>query len=138
MLDKTEYNRWIRSSKETLKSVNGDLQRGDYNWACFKAQQAAGFAVKALLYGLGLPAYGHSVSALMTKIPKDLKINEEVIQAAKTLDKYYVPTRYPNVWAEGTPKDYYTKEDASKAVRYAKKIISWVRDSWKLLEKEKG
>ncbi|MGB9740257.1 MAG: HEPN domain-containing protein [Candidatus Bathyarchaeia archaeon] len=47
MLD--EYRRWISSSKEALDSARGDLERGDSNWACFKAQQAAEFVVKALL-----------------------------------------------------------------------------------------
>jgi len=38
---------------------------GDHNWACFKAHQAAGFAVKGLLYGAGRPARGRSVSKLL-------------------------------------------------------------------------
>jgi len=89
MFDEAEYVRWIRSSKGTLNSARGDLERGDYNWPCFKAQQTAELAVKALLHGLGLPAHGHSVSGLFTKAPRDLGIHE-VIQPAKTQDKYYV------------------------------------------------
>ena len=138
MLDEDEYARWIRSSKGTLRSAKGDLDRGDYNWACFKAQQAAEFAVKALLHGLGLHAYGHSVSRLLTKLPKDLVVRENLIQAAKTLDKYYVPTRYPNAWTEGIPEEYYTREDAEKSIKYAEEIIGWVEESWKLLKGEKS
>ena len=37
MLDEAEYTRWINSSRKTLNSALGDLERGDYNWACFKA-----------------------------------------------------------------------------------------------------
>mgnify|MGYP000312404807 CR=1 FL=1 len=106
MLDENEFERWMKSARATLKSAEGDLERGDYNWACFKAQQAAEFAIKALLHGLGLPAYGHSISKLLTKLPRDLAPQRDLIQAAKTLDKYYVPTRYVNAWAEGTPEDY--------------------------------
>lgn len=138
MLDKAEYDRWIRSSRRTLGSARGDLERGDYNWTCFKAQQAAEFAIKALLHGLGLPAYGHSVSRLLTEAPRSLRAQEEIVQAAKTLDKYYVPTRYPNAWAEGTPEDYYTKEDAEKAVKCVEAIIDWVEASWKLLKGEES
>ena len=61
MLGYEEYSRWMTTSKETLDSARGNLSRGDYNWSCFKAQQAVEFAVKALLYGLGEPPYGHSV-----------------------------------------------------------------------------
>jgi HEPN domain-containing protein len=71
MLDESEYSRWIKSSKRTLDSPGGDLERGDYNWVCFKAQQAAELAVEALLHGLGMPAYGHSVSKLLAMTTKD-------------------------------------------------------------------
>lgn len=138
MLDASEYARWIRSSRRTLNSAMGDLERGDYNWACFKSQQAAEFAIKALLQGLGLPAYGHSVSRLMTEVPRSLGSQEEIIQASKTLDKYYVPTRYPSAWAEGTPEDYYTEEDAEKAVKYAEAIVDWVEASWRSLKREES
>ncbi len=138
MLDETEYARWIKASKGTLRSARGDLDRGDYNWTCFKAQQAAEFAVKALLHGLGLPAYGHSISGLLTRVPEDLAVQDEVIQDAKTLDKYYVPTRYPNAWAEGIPEEYYTKRDAESAIRCAEEVIGWVEASWRSLKGGRG
>ncbi len=31
MLDEEEYARWIRSSRSTLDSARGDLEREDYN-----------------------------------------------------------------------------------------------------------
>jgi HEPN domain-containing protein len=109
----------------------------DYNWACFKAHQSAEFAVKALIRGLGVGAYGHSVSALLAAAPGELKA-PDVLQQAKTLDKYYVPTRYPNAWAEGSPVDYYTREDALQAIEYAKSIIGWVESAWRSLRQERA
>jgi len=136
MIDETEYARWIVTAKKTLDSAKGDLARGDYNWACFKAQQAAEFAVKALLHGIGAPAHGHSVSKLLSMLSaKGLNIPRELMQLAKTLDKYYVPTRYPNAWAEGAPHEYFTEEDASNAISYAEKIISWVEETWRSLKR---
>ena len=136
MLDKNEYLRWIVSAKKTLDSAKGDFERGDYNWACFKAQQSAELAVKALLHGLGMPAYGHSVSKLLLNIKsKGVIVPEEILEYAKTLDKYYVPTRYPNAWAEGVPHEYYTKKDAEESIVFAQKIIEWIEGLWKLLEK---
>ena len=136
MLDEDEFKRWFNMALGTARSAEGDLERGDYNWACFKAHQSAEFAVKALLRGVGLGAYGHSVSALLAASPAELKALD-VVQQAKTLDKYYVPTRYPNAWAEGSPADYYTKEDASQAIKYAKSIIGWVEAAWRLLRQER-
>lgn len=136
LLDEDEFNRWFNMALGTVRSAEGDLERGDYNWACFKAHQSAEFAVKALLRGVGEGAYGHSVSALLAAAHVGLKA-QDVMQQAKTLDKYYIPTRYPNVWAEGSPADYYTKEDASQAIEYAKSIIAWVEAAWKLLKQER-
>jgi len=138
VLDVAEYSRWLKTAKSTLKSAEGDLERGDYSWACFKAQQAAEFAVKALLYGLGLPAHGHSISGLLAKAPSSLHVSEGLIQRAKTLDKLYIPTRYPNAWAEGSPEDYYTVKDAEEAICCAKEVVSWVEASWRSLRKEGG
>jgi len=133
LLDEDEFKRWFKMALGTVRSAEGDLERGDYNWACFKAHQSAEFAVKGLLRGLGLGAYGHSVSALLAAAPSELKVLN-LLQRAKTLDKYYVPTRYPNAWAEGSPADYYTREDASQAIEYAKSIISWVEEAWRSLK----
>ena len=135
MLDDAEFRRWFRSATGALESARGDLERGDYNWACFKAQQAAEYAVKALLHGLGMPAYGHSVSGLLSRLPGGLEASR-VIQEAKSLDKYYVPTRYPNAWSEGVPSDYYTKRDAEEAIIEAEKIIGWVEEAWRSLKRE--
>lgn len=139
LLDDSEFSRWISMAKKTVDSAQGDLERGDYNWACFKAQQSAEFAVKALLHCLGLEAYGYSVSSLLLKLPGELN-SIAIMQEAKTLDKYYVPTRYPNTWAEGLPVDYYTYHDALQAINYAEKIINWVVEAWRSLrgEKERG
>ncbi len=94
VFDESEFSRWFTIDKKTWVSAEGDLERGDFDWTCFKAQQSAEYAAKALLHGLGLEAYGLSVSKLLSKLTKDLDYSK-IIQEAKTLDKYYVPTRYP-------------------------------------------
>ena len=134
-LDEDEYSRWLRSALKTLSSAEGDLERGDYNWACFKAQQAAELAVKALLRGLGLPAHGHSVSKLLREASaKGIEAPSEVAEAASSLDKLYVPTRYPNAWAEGSPHEYYTRNDAENALKQAEEVVKWIEESWKSLK----
>ncbi len=137
MLDEEEFSRWMVSAKKTLESALGDLERGDYNWACFKAQQACEMAVKALMHGLGLPAYGHSASKLLVRLSsKKVSIPKNLIDQAKTLDKYYIPTRYPNAWSEGAPHEYYTESEGREAIKYAERIIEWVEDLWRSLRRE--
>jgi HEPN domain-containing protein len=46
ILNEREFNRWIKSAKHTLESAKVDKDNGFYNWACFKAQQAARLQLK--------------------------------------------------------------------------------------------
>jgi len=51
-----------------LESAKRDREARDYARACFKAEQRDQFALKALLRGLGRPAFGHSTSSLVEKV----------------------------------------------------------------------
>jgi len=115
------------------------MEEGDYSWACFKAHQAAEFAAKAILRGLGTPAYGHSVYRLLETISNlNIEVPDELIALARTLDQYYIPTRYPNAWTEGSPYEYYTYENARQAIEYCSRILSWVNETWSALSREEN
>ncbi len=43
---------WMRQAEKDLSHARRDLEDGDYEWACFSAQQAAEKAVKALYQSL--------------------------------------------------------------------------------------
>ncbi len=129
-LDDDEFQRWMTNAQSTLKSADNDKSSEFYNWACFKAQQAAEYAVKAYLRGTGSDSFGHSVSLLLKKANFD----NSIVNMAKTVDKYYIPTRYSDAWSEGTPEDYYTVEDADEAIGFCKTIIEEIWKKWKLLK----
>ncbi|MGC8608999.1 MAG: HEPN domain-containing protein, partial [Thermoplasmata archaeon] len=129
-LDEDEFNRWLSHAKSTLISAKNDRSSNFYNWACFKAQQSAEYAVKAYLRGTGNDSFGHSVSLLLKKCD----FNDTVINLAKKIDKYYIPTRYTDAWSEGIPEDYYTLEDANEAIDCSESIISEVENKWKSLK----
>ncbi|RMH59452.1 MAG: HEPN domain-containing protein [Candidatus Hydrogenedentota bacterium] len=44
----------------------------------------------------------------------------------KKLDRFYIPTRYPNGLPEGTPHQNYTREDADFALRLAEEIMGFL------------
>lgn len=118
MIDEAEFNRWIRSAELTLGSAKRDLNEGDYNWACFKAHQVAEKALKALLWGLGSPRIGHSLVELGNALRSiGIEIPKDIYEAFVRLSKFYIPTRYPDVWTEGIPEDYYTENEATEAIR---------------------
>jgi len=119
---------WFRQAIKDLEHAKKSLAMGDYEWACFASHQAAGKAVKALYQELGIEIWDHSVSKMLESLPEEHKPEESLINLAKELDRHYIPTRHPNSHPEGAPMDYYTREDAEKAIKCAEKVINFVRD----------
>jgi HEPN domain-containing protein len=130
LFDEEEFLRWMKQAEHTLTSAQGDATAGDYGWACFKAQQAAEYAAKALLRGLGLPAFGHSVLGLVGGMEgQGLPVTENIRQCARTLDRHYIPPRYANAYPAGSPFEYYDRETADEAVACAQAVLKVVQES---------
>jgi HEPN domain-containing protein len=49
------------------------------------------------------------VTGLLENLPGEMRPSEDLMDAAKELDKAYIPTRYPNAHPQGAPYEYYTK-----------------------------
>ncbi|MEM2009137.1 MAG: HEPN domain-containing protein [Ignisphaera sp.] len=134
--DESEFNRWIKSARLTLESAKRDHVNRDYNWSCFKAHQAAEKALKAILWGLGSPRIGHSLVELGNVLKSiGIEISIDIYEALVRLSKFYIPTRYPDVWSEGVPEDYYTESESREAIEFAEKVIDWVISVWRKLLK---
>jgi len=91
LADVEEYKRWMGQAEKTFEPIDADIEYGGYSWACFIAQQAAKFDVKALLYLFGIPAFGHEISKLLKKL--GFEVPREVVRCAKLLDRMYIPPR---------------------------------------------
>lgn len=118
---------WISQAERDLEKAALDLKWGYYEWACFTSQQAAEKAVKGLFQYLHAEAWGHSISRLLKELPQDRRPDNEIIEKAISLDRFYIPTRYPNGFDIGTPKDYFTRKDAEDACKAAKQIIQFCK-----------
>ena len=99
------------------------IEGGHYEWACFAAQQAAGKVVKAVFQKLGGEAWGHSLTELLKALPDSHAAETELLNAARELDRHYIPARYPNSHPAGAPFEHYMQEEAVRAVSNAESII---------------
>ncbi len=128
--DHVEYERWLAQARHTLASAERDAAEGDFNWACFKAQQAGEYALKSLLRGLGQPAHGHVLRRLLDSLASlEIRPPEEILEAAQDLDLHYIPTRYPDAYPEGSPHEYYNHKTAEEAINAAHQIIAWIQSA---------
>jgi HEPN domain-containing protein len=120
-------NDWLRQADKDLKHAKNALEDGDYEWSCFASQQAAEKALKALYQALGGEAIGHSILKMLKNLPKEIRPDKKLFKKGADLDKFYIPTRYPNGFDWGAPMDYFQKEDAEKAIADAKDIINYAK-----------
>jgi HEPN domain-containing protein len=64
---------------------------------------------------------------LAEALPGDLTAPPEVLDAARRLDKHYIPARYPNGFADGYPGKLYTKGEAEQAIADATIVVTLCR-----------
>lgn len=85
-----------------------------HEWACFAAHQAAEKAARALHLRLGQEAWGHVIAQLLSELPESLAAPGDLIERARALDNFYVPTRYPNGHTSGAPFEHYGHSRVSR------------------------
>jgi HEPN domain-containing protein len=98
-----------------------------YNLVCFLAQQAAEKALKGFLYFRGADiVWGHSIAELCVDASGFDYDFANLKKQAGALDKFYIPTRYPNGLPGGIPADAFISDDAQSALRIAHLVIDLV------------
>lgn len=118
---------WFEPAERDLDHAATSSENGQFEWACFAAQQAAEKAVKALIFARGGEAWGHSVLHLLQSLPADIVCDEGQRDRARRLDRLYIQPRYPNGFDAGKPADYFTKRDAEEAIADARAILDFCR-----------
>lgn len=74
---------------------------------------------------------GHAAARLLGELRRlGIHVPPEVEEAARSLARHYIPPRYPDVFPEGTPADFYTAEDSAKAINQAETILFFVEEVW--------
>jgi HEPN domain-containing protein len=120
---------WLEQAEADLCAAEDSTAAGHHEWSCFQAQQAGEKALKAFLYDRGRTSVlTHSLRRLVRECAKLDPAFAELDDAARLLDQYYIPTRYPNGLDEETaPAAYYDQKDADRCLSSARSILARVR-----------
>lgn len=133
-----EAKRWTDQAKADLHAAKYNVEGGIFYLACFLSQQAAEKAMKAFFYAHGEEfVFGHSVMELCKRAAPLEEIFSKYFLAAGKLDRFYIPTRYPNGLPGGIPAESFGKEDAMDAIKIAEEIMITVEDVIYILESDK-
>jgi len=119
---------WLEQAKGELKAAKDLYATLNYAWCCFTCQQAAEKALKAILEHLGSPTIGHNLLALLNEVSKLTEVPDRVRRACTILNRYYIPTRYPNAFPSGAPIHMFDKRDAEEALSYAEEVLKFARE----------
>lgn len=122
-----QAQRWMATALEDMQAVRALTAAGLYAQACFYSQQAAEKALKAIWFAQDTDPWGHSNSRLLMEFSARDQIDsyDHLLQQARLLDQFYVPTRYPDGLPDLTPGQVYGIEDAMRAVDAALIIVEF-------------
>lgn len=120
---------WLRQAKRDREKAKLDVEHSYYEWACFTSQQAAEKAVKALYQAFNRSIRGHSTLKMLEGLRDCTEISEDLLHEARILDRYYMESRYPNGFPEGSPFDYFDEKIAKEAYDAAGKILRFCEDT---------
>ena len=126
--DRYQAERWLETAREDLRAAQVLADAGMFAHACFLAQQAAEKAAKSLWYAAGEDPWGHSVLKLVGQFPHRDRLPDlaDWERRAALLDRFYIPTRYPNGLPDLTPGQSFFAPDAEQAIEVASAFVSAV------------
>ncbi len=117
-----ESERWLRFARQDLRMAELAMNDGLYNQVCFHAQQCVEKAIKGLLAHQGsVPPRTHHLGDLLNLLdPNPL---EQMRLEVQLLDRFYLPTRYPDALPGMLPEGLPDEKDASQALAVARDVL---------------
>ena len=129
--------RWLVFARQDLRMAELAMGEGLHNQACFHCQQCAEKAVKGLLVHRGqTPPRTHRLGDLLGLLdPNPLA---GMALAVQLLDRFYIPTRYPDALPGALPEGLPNAEDAQEALTVARETIEIITRSLAQKEGDEG
>ena len=113
---------WLTFAREDLRMAELALADGIFNQVCFHAQQCVEKAIKAFLESQGQASpRTHRMADLLGLLPPDLLSG--LRPALLLLDRFYIPTRYPDALPGMLPLGAPSQADAEEALDVARSAL---------------
>ncbi|MEO6991429.1 MAG: HEPN domain-containing protein [Candidatus Baltobacteraceae bacterium] len=119
---------WLANAEGDLLAVTRLLDDLPH-LACFHAQQAAERALKAVLtHREGDVPLTHLIRELLAACRDSGEVVPNLVERhALSLEKYYVPTRYPDALGWADAASAYDRGDAEEARADATAVVTWAK-----------
>lgn len=120
---------WIATAINDLEIAESLFASKHYNATAFYAHQSAEKSLKGLLRLHGHIAWGHNCLVLLQQTASlvDEPVPTALHDAVNRLARHYIPSRYPDAFATGTPHSHYTETIAQQALTDARSVLSFVQ-----------
>lgn len=120
--------KWLDFAWEDLRVIDGLIEEDAFGLACFHAHQAIEKSLKSfLVYQNKGTEKVHALIELLEICKKFDKKFGEFEDYVLIIDRYYIPTRYPDAAPGSLPEGMPQKEHAEEALKMAKEIFDFVK-----------
>ncbi len=120
-------NNWFDFAREDLLMAEGALERRIYNQTCFHSQQGVEKTLKGFLrtkkQNIPKIHFLEELIELCSNIDHQFK---SLKSRCSILDRYYIPTRYPDALPGMLPEGLPQKDDAEEALETLRKVMDFV------------
>lgn len=121
----TRAKDWLQYSQELKDIAELLIDKGRFSWSCFTSQQASAAALKAILASIDGSTFGDNLIALLREIKEQKEVPAEIKKACQNLNEYFKTSRDLERKPSGTPEQYFTLDDAKKALNETLAIIRY-------------
>jgi HEPN domain-containing protein len=122
-----EPRKWLEFAHEDLRLAEMALGEGITNQTCFHAQQGIEKALKSFLRHHQRSVPKTHVLRELLRLCRRLDGSFEALRdTCIRLDRYYIPTRYPDALPGIAPEGLPTRHDAEEAVALLRQALSWI------------
>lgn len=119
---------WLNQAKADLSAARNSLRANDYAWSCFLAQQVAEKSIKALGEEYNVILWGHDLVELIKELGAVISFPKAMENNCKTLNLYYISTRYPDAFTSGYPAEKFSDKQAKDAIQFASEVLEFARE----------